>query len=251
MRRLEWKNRMLLEAYKKPYKPLFVTATYRDEDLPDNVAECIQLAQKWLKRIRKNYGPGLRYFCATERGTKHGRLHQHYVLWHPEVCRMDLVGQWKALYETWTHGRLQSEPIRGIGGLAYVAKYICKNLVDSNTKGVLISESKWNRRAGQYQNPGRLFTYSNRPAFGADGYMQWEKSIATWKPQNGAPPNSLMLPIWNSLVRVYIPKDAYMRTVKALGYRVTPEKTTWQDPQEEREKLQQWEANRLRSVLEI
>lgn len=65
---------------------LFVTLTYNDEHYIDNPDVCKDDIQKFFKRLRRyivdDYGcEQVTYLVTCERGTLHGRLHFHFLLW--------------------------------------------------------------------------------------------------------------------------------------------------------------------------
>lgn len=217
MKRLEWVNRMMLEAYQKPYRPLFVTPTYRTQDLPKNYSESLRKVQLWLKRLRKRVGP-IRYFAVTERGTKNGRLHQHLLIWNETLCtKKRLVDMWRPMWETWKYGALQSDPIRSVGGFYYVGKYITKNIWQDQGTGEIDQNAKLNKH-GEWKNPGRLYTWSNKPAFGQPGIDRWTSLAEKWIQTNSEPPvNWFNMHLLGGLHKVYVPKDTYVRFCKENG----------------------------------
>lgn len=55
----------------------FLTLTYSDEHLPEDFSVSLREVQLFLKKLRKQYGKGLRYFAASEYGTRTFRPHYH------------------------------------------------------------------------------------------------------------------------------------------------------------------------------
>lgn len=214
-RRMEWANRLKLENHGLNYRPLFVTCTYTPKHLPQNYSECLKVCQKWLKRLRRR-NITIRYFMCTERGEKFGRLHQHLLIWSPELARLPIIESWKILYDTWGQGRLQSEPIRHAGGFNYVSKYITKNFGDSEN-------GEWSRKEGKWINPGRLYTWSNKPVIGNSGLERWKYLSKIMAENTGhLPPNWLTMHIFQKPCQVYIPSDQYKKHVKDLGFSLNP-----------------------------
>lgn len=98
----EWRFRMLKEyeygcLSTKGYRAFFVTLTFDEDHLPDNIkADDLNersVVARYIKRFRDNYrkrrlsdglkrGP-LRYAFFTELGDKKGRLHLHGILFNP------------------------------------------------------------------------------------------------------------------------------------------------------------------------
>lgn len=221
-RRMEWANRMLLEQFNKDYKPLFVTATYRPGELPKNYHESTKQVQRYLKRLRKALPDDdkLRYFSTTENGTKKGRIHNHLIIWSKYLSKLSLQHQWELQHSKWKLGRYQSEPIKSTAGFNYVSKYMVKNLTDEKT-------GKWSRYDGQYQNDGRLFTYSQRPILGTPGLERWKyllnqlDVVDVWKRTGKLPPNNFNGHIFGKIKKLYIPSDIYKRTCKEIGISFT------------------------------
>lgn len=221
-RRMEWANRMLLEQYSKNYKPLFVTATYKPGKLPKNYNESTKEVQKYLKRLRRALPENekLRYFSTTENGSKKGRIHNHLIIWSEYLSKLPIQQQWELQHQKWGLGRYQSEPIRSPAGFNYVAKYMVKNLTNEET-------GKWSRYDGQYQNDGRLFTYSQRPMLGYPGIERWKYLIKQldayniWKKTGKLPPNYFNGHIFGRLKKLYVPSDVYKKTCKNIGISFT------------------------------
>ena len=61
-------------------KSCFLTLTYDDEHLPENGSLDKRDVQLFFKRLRKNTGLPLRYFCSGEYGDLFDRPHYHYVI---------------------------------------------------------------------------------------------------------------------------------------------------------------------------
>lgn len=217
-KRLEWANRMMLESYGKPYRPLFVTPTYKPEDLPNNYSECLSMVQKWIKRLRKQLPGKFRYFGVTERGSKKGRLHQHLLIWNQHLCTMPPYVSAKILHESWKHGILTSDPIRSPGGYYYVSKYITKNMFIKNETGEIDANAKWSRKEKNYRLPGRIYTWSNKPSLGHDGIERWKYLTRAWNGQyEGLPPNWFNMSLLGQMQKVYVPSDTYKIHMKELG----------------------------------
>ena len=64
-------------------RDLFITLTYRDEDLPPTRAEAVKRLRKFIKTLRawrKKNGQTLKYLYTTEEKHGEGRLHHHLVI---------------------------------------------------------------------------------------------------------------------------------------------------------------------------
>lgn len=73
----DWAMRMMHEA-KQHEKTCFVTLTYSEENRPKGLK--IQDFQNFMKRLRKRYGGGIRYFHCGEYGDQLQRPHYHAIL---------------------------------------------------------------------------------------------------------------------------------------------------------------------------
>lgn len=58
----------------------FLTLTYSDDHLPADFSVNLREVQLFLKKLRKHYGSGLRFFAASEYGTHTFRPHYHLLL---------------------------------------------------------------------------------------------------------------------------------------------------------------------------
>lgn len=60
----------------------FITLTYRDERLPVDGSLDLTVFQRFMKRLRKAYGPGIRFFHCGEYGSEFARPHYHACLFN-------------------------------------------------------------------------------------------------------------------------------------------------------------------------
>ena len=58
----------------------FITLTYNDEHLPSPPSLSVRDFQLFMKRLRKRFGKGIRFFHCGEYGEKYGRPHYHACL---------------------------------------------------------------------------------------------------------------------------------------------------------------------------
>lgn len=128
----QWAVRCVHEA--SQYKDnCFVTLTYSDDHLPEDGSLNVKDFQLFMKRLRKKYGAGIRFFQCGEYGELLKRPHHHALLFNfdfPDkklwAVRNDLPC-WRSetLEQLWPHG------LSEIGSLtfesaAYVARYVMK-----------------------------------------------------------------------------------------------------------------------------
>jgi len=134
----QWAVRAMHEA-KVSDGSVFVTLTYDDKHLPLHGSLCRRDVQLFLKRLRKAYGAGVRFFGCGEYGGHTLRPHYHILLFNvdfPDKRRVvvGLGGADKApLYESKALGRLWQVGYHSIGDVTfdsarYVAGYCLKKI---------------------------------------------------------------------------------------------------------------------------
>lgn len=171
----QWAVRCVHESQMHDEK-CFITLTYSDDHIP-----CGEKAytlnprdlQLFMKRLRKKYGEGIRFFACGEYGDKYGRPHYH-------ACIFGLDFEDKKLYSERDGIRLfDSASLTSLWSLgdckvgdvtfesaAYVARYIM-------TK-------KIGRQARYYEDMGiepEFTRMSRRPGIGASWYEKFKSDI--------------------------------------------------------------------------
>lgn len=149
----QWANRCMLELqyHESSY---FVTLTYNDEHLrinyyPDpetgeafeSATLCKRDFQLFMKRLRKKYGDGIRFFAAGEYGTKTFRPHYHAIIFGLKLDDLKPYKRSAQGFQYYTSEALQSvwcEDGQPIGyavvapvtweTCAYTARYVVKKL---------------------------------------------------------------------------------------------------------------------------
>lgn len=112
--------RLSLETHGHKERTWFCTLTLRDPVPPD----AYSLVQRWLKRARKNIASidgsaRLRFFCAEEHGSRHGRLHFHLLLWCSHAVKYRTI-------PVWEYGFYQYKLADAVKHPRYIAKYLSK-----------------------------------------------------------------------------------------------------------------------------
>lgn len=132
----DWASRIYHEWLYAPTSA-FLTLTYADEHLTYNnvvlkyghYIEPVGLipvlvkedVQKFMKRLRKKLGNGLRFFLGAEYGETDGRPHYHLALFgYPQRFHDNIL---EIVKETWAKGNIQYGDMN-IRRIMYVAKYI-------------------------------------------------------------------------------------------------------------------------------
>lgn len=128
----QWAVRCLHEAslYKNN---CFVTLTYDDDNLPDNLSLDVEEWQKFMKRLRKQYGEGIKFFHCGEYGKKFGRPHYHGLLFNHDFEDKVLYKEENGnrLYVSEDLNRLWKKGFTTVGDVTmqsagYVARYTLK-----------------------------------------------------------------------------------------------------------------------------
>lgn len=148
----DWADRCMLEA-KKYDENYFVTLTYSEENVPmsdyfdEDTGELSHMNtlrkrdfQLFMKRLRKKYGDGIRFFSAGEYGSTTFRPHYHAILFNIHFDDLELM------YERDGYRYYKSESLNKVwkNGFcivstctwetcAYVARYVCKKRSDDDT----------------------------------------------------------------------------------------------------------------------
>lgn len=157
----------------------FITLTYSDKYLPDDGSLRMEDFQKFMKRLRKKYGDGIRFYHCGEYGEKLGRPHYHAILFNfdfPDKYYFKKTKQghtvWRspALEELWPFG------ISEIGSVtfestAYVARYIMKKI-----NGDLADAHYMDPVTGVFKKP-EYTTMSRRPGIGKDWFTTYASDV--------------------------------------------------------------------------
>lgn len=113
----------------------FITLTYNDEYLPKDMSLDVREFQLFMKRLRKEFGAGIRFYHCGEYGENFGRPHYHAILFGFDFA--DKVFLMKRgehiLYESPSLTRLWGKGFASIGAVtfesaAYVARYVMKKV---------------------------------------------------------------------------------------------------------------------------
>ena len=114
----------------------FITLTYSDDYLPQDGSLDLDAFQRFMKRLRKRFGSGIRFFHCGEYGEKFSRPHYHALLFNfdfpdkKEWRKSDLGDQvWRsdALEELWPYGQSEIGELTAAAA-AYVARYVTKKV---------------------------------------------------------------------------------------------------------------------------
>jgi hypothetical protein len=135
----QWAIRCIHEASMHE-KNSFITLTYNEKHLPENLSLDKDELQRFFKRLRKETGQKFRYFACGEYGSKNHRPHYHAIIFgldfitdNPETTRRlwsktkngDLLYRSPILEKTWKLGFTTVGEVT-FESAAYVARYVMK-----------------------------------------------------------------------------------------------------------------------------
>lgn len=129
----QWAIRCVHEA-RQYENNCFITLTYNDENIPKNGSLILKDFQDFMKRLRKKFGSGVRFFHCGEYGEKTERPHYHACLFNVDFKDKELhkIVNGQKYYISETLQKLwQNKGYCIIGEVnfetaAYVARYIVK-----------------------------------------------------------------------------------------------------------------------------
>lgn len=160
----------------------FITLTYSEDNLPEGGTLVLSHFQKFMKRLRKKHGSGIRFFHCGEYGETLGRPHYHSllfnfdfedkVLWKKEkdvnlYVSADLAELWP--YGFSTVGALTYE------SAAYTARYIMKKISGPQAEEHYQSINKYTGEI--IQKKPEYVTMSRRPGIGTNWYKKYHKEL--------------------------------------------------------------------------
>jgi len=128
----QWALRCVHEA-SLYQKNTFITLTYNDENVPKNGSLNKKHFQDFMKRLRKEYGPNIRFYHCGEYGEKFQRPHYHACLFNFDFPDKQI---WRTVRDTKYYRSQSLQDLWGYGfctigdvtyqSAAYVARYILK-----------------------------------------------------------------------------------------------------------------------------
>jgi len=118
----------------------FITLTYSDESLPFDGSLDVSHFQLFMKRLRKRFGSGIRFFHCGEYGDQLGRPHYHACIFNfdfPDKVPFKQLDSGGMLYTSAALSELWPFGLHSIGTVtfesaAYVARYVTKKVTGKN-----------------------------------------------------------------------------------------------------------------------
>lgn len=162
---LEWAIRCVHEASMYKHNS-FITLTYDNNHLPMDHGLCLEDFQKFMKRLRKKYGEGIRFYHCGEYGAKLGRPHYHACLFNHDWSDKKLWKRTKSgelLYRSeslealWPLGFSSTGTVT-FQSAAYVSRYIMKKITGPTAENHYEIELPW-------PGTGEYTLYDRKPEY--------------------------------------------------------------------------------------
>lgn len=150
----------------------FVTLTYDDDNMPAGGTLVKSDLQNFLKRLRHDTGPGLRFFGCGEYGSKTNRPHYHLLLLNSDFVDKKLVKSGSA-YNLYASARLSELWPMGHHALGDVtfesAAYVARYCMKKNNNGKTVTDG----RTPEY------IVMSRRPGLGAGYFDRFQNELVS------------------------------------------------------------------------
>lgn len=154
----------------------FITLTYSDENLvlSDSLAPTLfpRHPTLFLKRLRKRYGPGIRYLYCGEYGSLFDRPHYHMLLFNCNITDLSVCAKsgTSYIYTSEELHRLWPYGFHSIGDLTfdsacYAARYTLKKITGK------LAEEHYGDRYPEFMRVSR------RPGLGREFYDKWKSDL--------------------------------------------------------------------------
>jgi len=164
-------------------KNSFITLTYSPQNLPPNGSLVLSHFQDFMKRLRKKYGSGIRFFHCGEYGEKNSRPHYHALLFgfdfpdkffHRKTKLGHTIWRSHSLEKLWTFGHSEIGAVT-FESAAYCARYITKKI--TNKKAHTDKNGQyWPAAAEHYDGKKPEYTTMSRRPGLAHGWFEKHSS---------------------------------------------------------------------------
>lgn len=161
----------------------FITLTYNNDHLPKNQNLNKKHFQDFMKRLRKTYGAGIRFFHCGEYGDKKGRPHYHACIFGLEFKDKKIwkIHKGQKYYTSESLEKLWPFGFSTIGDVtfqsaAYVARYITKKITGKNA---FLHYNKIDLETGEIlrEIQPEYTTMSRRPGIGKDWLTKYTNDV--------------------------------------------------------------------------
>lgn len=166
----------------------FITLTYNDENLPNYKEGRYPTLryrdfQKFLKRLRKRYGAGIRFYMCGEYGEQYGRPHYHAALfgldfpdktyWRKSESGFPSYRS-EQLASLWPHGNSECGDLT-FESAAYMARYIMKKRLGKEAANYYTRVDPIT--LAEYSIEPEFNNMSRRPGIGRGWFEKWNKDV--------------------------------------------------------------------------
>lgn len=160
----------------------FITLTYNDHNLPVGGSLVLDDFQRFMKRLRKKFGDGIRFFHCGEYGEKFKRPHYHACIFNLDFPDKKLVYKRLGhniyssviLSELWPYGFHEIGDVT-FESAAYVARYIMKKV---NGKKADMHYTSIDYNTGEYVDlKPEYVTMSRRPGLGSKWFDKFSTDV--------------------------------------------------------------------------
>lgn len=176
----QWAIRLMHEAQLHTHS-CFLTLTYRDENLPEGGSLELKDFQDFMKRLRKKFGPRIRFFHCGEYGPEFQRPHYHAIIYGLNFSDKTewktqngyTIHRSKTLEKLWPHGHSSIGEVT-FESAAYVARYIMKKMTGSKAEEHYETLDEY----GEYiQLKPEYITMSRRPGIASDWFKKYYRDV--------------------------------------------------------------------------
>lgn len=161
----------------------FITLTYNNQNLPSDMGLVKRHFQLFMKRLRKKFGNGIRFFHSGEYGDKFGRPHYHAILFGLDFKDRVFLKNSPSGFSLYTSESLSNLWGKGyvsvadvsFNSAAYIARYVVKKIngkdSDEHYSSVDVSTGEVVVRSKEYA------TMSLKPAIGRSWFDEYKTSL--------------------------------------------------------------------------
>lgn len=176
----QWAMRCMHES-RSHKRNCFITCTFRDEDLPKPTDKAIRPFQLFMKRLRKEFGNGIKYFMCYEYGDNTFRPHFHAILFNHDFDdrvfhKMSDSGFSvfisSDLDRIWSYGNCYVGDM-SFESAAYVARYVLKKVTGPDASSYYLTGDFDPETGEMYSNTPEFCSMSRRPGIGADFFEKY------------------------------------------------------------------------------
>jgi hypothetical protein len=185
----QWAVRCMLESSLYD-ENCFLTLTYDDEHLPPDRSLHVEHFQLFMKRLRKKFGSGIRFFHCGEYGDQFSRPHYHALIFNfdfPDKKPHSKNHDGTVLYtsdllsDLWPFGYVLIGAVT-FESAAYVARYVTKKITGKAAQAVdddgLLPYEQLDPLTGEVLSlRPEYVTMSRRPGIGKPWLDKWQSDV--------------------------------------------------------------------------